>query len=66
MSPRRQSLDEPGTIETYNKSVPARHRDIVAGLHREIAGVLKRASAKLWHAIPVWFIDGNPVVGYKS
>ena len=53
-------------IAAYDKAVSARHRDIVAALHREIDGVLNKAEAKVWHAIPVGFIDGNPVVGYKS
>jgi hypothetical protein len=53
-------------IRTYDHGVPARHKEIVTVLHGEISSVLKKADAKLWHAIPVWFIDGNPVVGYKS
>lgn len=53
-------------VNAYDRAVQARHRDIVAVLHREIAGVLKKAEARVWHAIPVWFIEGNPVVGYKS
>ncbi|HEY6564569.1 MAG TPA: DUF1801 domain-containing protein, partial [Pirellulaceae bacterium] len=23
-------------------------------------------SSKIWHGSPVWFIDGNPIVGYHS
>jgi hypothetical protein len=53
-------------INAYDKTVPARHREIVQVLRREIAGVLKKAEVKIWHAIPVWFVDGNPVVGYTS
>jgi len=30
----------------------------------EIAESLPEASVKLYHASPVWFIDGNPIVGY--
>jgi hypothetical protein len=54
------------TIGAYDKGVPARHREIVEVLHKEIASGLKKAEAKIWHAIPVWFIASNPVVGYKS
>jgi hypothetical protein len=25
---------------------------------------LPQAEYKIWHAIPVWFLEGNPVVGY--
>jgi hypothetical protein len=24
------------------------------------------AESKIWHAHPVWFLDGNPVVGYSK
>lgn len=27
---------------------------------------LKNAESKIWHAHPVWFIDGNPIVGYSK
>ena len=30
----------------------------------EIAKGLPNATVKIWHAIPVWFIKDNPVVGY--
>jgi len=41
---------------------------------REIGGVLARlidkglpeAENKIWHAHPVWFLDGNPVVGFSK
>jgi hypothetical protein len=35
-------------------------------LHREISTVLKQVEPRIWHAMPVWFIDDNPVVGYKA
>jgi hypothetical protein len=53
-------------ISAYDKAVTARHRKIIQVLHREIARVLEKAEVKIWHAMPVWFIDENPVVGYKS
>jgi len=27
--------------------------------------VLTKATSRIWHAIPVWFIAENPVVGYN-
>jgi hypothetical protein len=27
---------------------------------------LMMAESKIWHAHPVWFIDGNPIVGYSK
>ena len=50
----------------YNGSVPANQREIVQALDREIAKGLPKAESKVWHAMPVWFVDANPVVGYKS
>lgn len=34
-------------------------------LRAEIDRALPKATSKIWHAIPVWFIGENPVVGYK-
>jgi hypothetical protein len=28
--------------------------------------VLPEAENKLWHAHPVWFLEGNPIVGYSK
>lgn len=28
--------------------------------------VLKEGEGKVWHGHPVWFLDGNPVVGYSK
>jgi hypothetical protein len=33
-------------------------------LRKEIDAVLTKATSKIWHAMPVWFIDANPVVGF--
>ena len=27
---------------------------------------LKNSENKIWHSHPVWFIDGNPIVGYSK
>nr|WP_084523667.1 DUF1801 domain-containing protein [Adhaeribacter aquaticus] len=27
---------------------------------------LSEAENKIWHAHPVWFLDGNPIVGYSK
>src|SRR5687767_9519255 len=35
-------------------------------LAREIDRSLSEAENKIWHAHPVWFLDGNPVVGYQK
>lgn len=37
--------------------------ELLAG---EIDHALPDAENKVWHAHPVWFLDGNPVVGYST
>ncbi len=27
---------------------------------------LKNSENKIWHAYPVWFIEGNPIIGYSK
>lgn len=52
--------------KSYHKSLPAVGRRICELLEQEIERVLPEAENKVWHAHPVWFIDGNPVVGYSA
>lgn len=33
---------------------------------KEISQHLPEAENKIWHAHPVWFLDGNPIVGYSK
>ena len=28
--------------------------------------ILPHAESRIWHAHPVWFLDGNPIVGYSQ
>lgn len=35
-------------------------------LSQEISKHLPEAESKVWHAHPVWFLDGNPIVGYRK
>jgi hypothetical protein len=35
-------------------------------LAEEINKNLPKAENRIWHAHPVWFIDGNPVAGYSK
>ena len=37
--------------------------DVLAG---EIDRALPGAESKIWHSHPVWFLDGNPIVGYSK
>ena len=53
-------------IETYNNAQAPVDKDICNLLTQEINKHLPEAENKIWHAHPVWFLDGNPVVGYSK
>ena len=55
----------PDTLK-YNESLGPQDRDICNLLAREIDQSLSEAENKIWHTHPVWFLDGNPVVGYSK
>ena len=52
-------------IRAYNKGLSETDRTICDLLAREIDRALPAAENKIWHAHPVWFLDGNPIVGYS-
>src|SRR4051794_12912173 len=41
-------------------------RQICDRLAECITAGLAEATNKIWHAHPVWFLNGNPVVGYSK
>jgi hypothetical protein len=53
-------------IKTYNKSQPLKYQEICEVLMQEINKILFEDQSKIWHSHPVWFIDGNPIVGYSK
>ena len=53
-------------IADYNKSLTATDKEIADTLAQEIIEALPNAESKVWHGHPVWFLDGNPVVGYSK
>lgn len=50
----------------YNDAQAPNDRKICNLLAREISRGLPEAENKIWHAHPVWFLDGNPIVGYSK
>lgn len=50
----------------YNVAQSPEDRRTCELLAKEIPGALPEAENKVWHAHPVWFLDGNPVVGYSK
>ncbi len=53
-------------ILAYNKSLNASDAIIADKLAIIIDAHLKSTEHKIWHRHPVWFIDGNPIVGYSK
>jgi hypothetical protein len=52
-------------INLYNDALSPNDKSICDLLAREIERGLPEAENKIWHAHPVWFLEGNPVVGYS-
>lgn len=53
-------------IVQYNEEQSRDEKEICELLAKEISRVLDDAEAKVWHGHPVWFLDGNPIVGYSK
>lgn len=54
------------TIQEYNNIQTEADKAICNKLFEEINKNLPEAESKIWHAHPVWFIDGNPIAGYSK
>lgn len=53
-------------IQTYNDAKTVEDKAICHLLAQEICKHLPAAENKIWHAHPVWFLEGNPIVGYDK
>lgn len=53
-------------IKSYNSKLLKEDKKISNILMTEIDRALPKAENKIWHRNPVWFIDGNPIVGYDK
>lgn len=56
----------PSDILSYHQLLSPEDRAICDLLEKEINKALPEAESKVWHAHPVWFIEGNPIVGYSK
>lgn len=55
------------SIQNYITNLPtATEQAIGRELVRLIDSHLSFTESKIWHAHPVWFINGNPVVGFNK
>lgn len=53
-------------ITAYNNKQTASDKEICNLLAGTISIELPEAENKIWHSHPVWFLDGNPTVGYSK
>ena len=52
-------------IEEYNGQQSSEYQLICNQLQKIFNTSLPKATSKVWHGAPVWFLDGNPIVGYS-
>ena len=50
----------------YNNALDPLDQEICDSLAAQIDKHLPEAENKIWHAHPVWFLNGNPIVGYHK
>lgn len=53
-------------IAAYHESLDNNDQVLCDLLYAAINKQLPQATHKIWHAHPVWFLDGNPIVGYSK
>ena len=53
-------------ISAYNDKQTLDDKEICDQLVTIIDNELAETENKIWHAHPVWFLDGNPIVGYSK
>jgi len=53
-------------VQAYNDSQQPEEQEICNELAQVINSALPDAENKIWHAHPVWFLEGNPIVGYSK
>lgn len=52
-------------IQKYNDKLILADKEICDLLFYTFDKQLTNAENKIWHGHPVWFLDGNPIVGYS-
>ena len=53
-------------IGAYAKKLKPQQKAVADSLRKTIDAALPKATSKVWHGHPVWFIGENPVVGYST
>lgn len=57
---------KPASITEYHGRLSPSDLAICDLLYQEINLALTGSFSKLWHGHPVWFLNGNPIVGYSK
>ena len=53
-------------IKAYIETQEPSDREICELLSAEIDKRLPESQSKIWHRHPVWFLEGNPIVGFSK
>ena len=53
-------------IQSYNEKQTGEERLVCMKLASLLCEFIPEAEYKIWHKHPVWFIEGNPIVGYSK
>ena len=53
-------------VKKYNQSQEPADQEICDQLASLINKEMPEAENKIWHRHPVWFLEGNPIVGYHK
>ncbi len=53
-------------IQAFNEMQSVEDKQICKLIMKTINEQLPEAESKIWHRHPVWFLNGNPIVGYNK
>ena len=53
-------------ISAYNTLLSPQDQELCDYLAHQIDRELIDSESKIWHRHPVWFLQGNPIVGYSK
>lgn len=56
----------PEDIRAYHQKLELNNRKICELLANLVSENIPAAQGKVWHGHPVWFLEGNPLVGYST
>lgn len=53
-------------VKAFNESQSSDEIEVCNQLAFVLNELFQEAESKIWHRHPVWFLDGNPIVGYSK